>query len=367
MRSSDPGAAGSSSADSAQISPRSRVGGWAIAAVLAVVALLLYEIRVALLPFVFAIAVAFVTDPLVVAGQKRWGLRRWVVASLVYLVFLLALGGAGYVLVGSAVRDLVHLVGQAPEIAQHLLQEIVGERGITLLGKTYTPEGLVTAVAAAVKGAIGFTIVAKAGQIVIGAVFGLVLALVLMPFLMISGPRLAAGAIWLIPPERRASVTALLPKLLPVLRRYLVGIAVVVAYTVTAAWIGFGLLAGLPSAPLLSIAVGVLEIVPVVGPTASMIIVGLTAVQQSTLSAAILLMAFVVGLRLSIDNLVGPLVLGQATRLHPVIIIASFLCGAILFGIVGLLLAVPAAVCLKLTLEHYYAEPIRREEAEEAG
>jgi hypothetical protein len=33
---------------------RSFVGGWAIAAVLAVIAVLLYEIRIALLPFVFA-------------------------------------------------------------------------------------------------------------------------------------------------------------------------------------------------------------------------------------------------------------------------------------------------------------------------
>lgn len=92
-----------------------------------------------------------------------------------------------------------------------------------------------------------------------------------------------------------------------------------------------------------------------------MVLVGLTAVQQSTLWAAVLLMVFVVALRLSIDNLVGPLVLGQATRLHPVVIIAGFVCGAVLFGIVGLLLAVPAAVCIKLTLEHYYAEPIRPE------
>ena len=29
-----------------------------------------------------------------------------------------------------------------------------------------------------------------------------------------------------------------------------------------------------------------------------------------------------------------------------------------LFGVVGLLLAVPVAVCIKTTLDHYYAEPI---------
>ncbi len=52
--------------------------------------------------------------------------------------------------------------------------------------------------------------------------------------------------------------------------------------------------------------------------------------------------------------------LGQAARLHPVVIIAGFVCGAMLFGVVGLLLAVPTAMCIRIALEHYYAEPIQR-------
>ena len=71
-----------------------------------------------------------------------------------------------------------------------------------------------------------------------------------------------------------------------------------------------------------------------------------------------LLIGFAIALRLSIDNLVGPLVLGEAARIHPVVVIISFVCGAILFGVVGLLIAVPVAVCIKITLEHYYAEPV---------
>jgi predicted PurR-regulated permease PerM len=59
---------------------------------------------------------------------------------------------------------------------------------------------------------------------------------------------------------------------------------------------------------------------------------------------------------------VGLLVLGAVTRLHPVVVIAGFIGGAMLFGIVGLLLAVPTAVCIKITLDHYYAEPIKAEE-----
>ena len=118
----------------------------------------------------------------------------------------------------------------------------------------------------------------------------------------------------------------------------------------------------MPHAILLAVTVGVLELVPVIGPFASATIVGLVAVQQNGIWAAAFLFAFAIGLRLSIDNVVGPLVLGQAARIHPVIVIISFVCGAILFGIVGLLLAVPLAVCIKITLQQYYAEPIKSDE-----
>ena len=67
---------------------RSRVGGWAIATVLAVLAVLLYEIRIALLPFIFAVAVAFVLDPPIKRLHRWLGIPRWPVAAALYLLVL---------------------------------------------------------------------------------------------------------------------------------------------------------------------------------------------------------------------------------------------------------------------------------------
>jgi predicted PurR-regulated permease PerM len=182
---------------------------------------------------------------------------------------------------------------------------------------------------------------------------------VLMPYFMISGPRLASGTIWLLPPERRNSVEILLPKLVPALRRYLVGVVLVVVFTAALAWIGFGLIFHLPNAVLLSITVGVLEMIPAIGPAISMAIAGLVAIQRASFIGTAFLMAYAIGLRLVIDNLFGPLVLGQAARVHPVVIIIAFVIGAMLFGAVGLLLAVPIVVVIRTALQHYYSEPIR--------
>jgi predicted PurR-regulated permease PerM len=282
-----------------------------------------------------------------------------VVAALAYLVLLALASLFGYAIGINAARDLLQLAGQAPAIARNLIEQATGPNGIALFGTTYTTDDIMHAITAGFRELMATGVVAKAGGLTISALFALALTFVLAPYFMISGPRLVAGAIWLIPPERRHSVVELLPKIVPMLRRYLIGIVLVVIYASTVAWIGFGLVFHLSNAVLLAITVGVLELVPVIGPLSSATLVGLVAVQQASLHAAILLVGFVVALRLSVDNLVGPLVLGSVTRLHPVVIIAGFTCGAMLFGVLGLLLAVPVAVCIKITLEHYYAEPIK--------
>jgi predicted PurR-regulated permease PerM len=337
---------------------RSRIGGWPIAATLAVLAVLVYAIRYALLPFVGAIAIAFVVEPLIVTIHRYTGIWRWAIAAMLYLALLAVLAAAAYLIGTTTVANLSHLLADAPNIVRNLATQALGKGGITIFGQHYTPDGLVERLSAGLGRFTGIDLAARLAETGSSVVFGLLLALVLLPYFMISGPRLCAGAIWLIPPERRHSVQVVLPRIIPALRRYLVGIALVVMYAVLIAWLGFGPLFDLPHPLLLAACVGLLELVPVIGPLSSAAIVGVVAIQQKSLWSAAFLVVFAIGLRLSIDNVVGPLVLGKAARLHPVVIILAFVCGAMLFGVVGLLLAVPVAVSIKITLTHYYSEPI---------
>ena len=302
--------------DAARTEPRrSPVGGWAIAAVVAAAAVLLYVIRYALLPFVFAIAAAFVVEPLVVGLQMRLSCRRWVAALLVYIfVAATVLGlvaGIGLILAS----DATAFARQGQQVTIELLSRILGPGGITLLGETHTPQQIVADAESSLRDALGLGAVAKLAGIAAAAVLGLFLLLVLILYIMISGPTLAAGAIWLIPPERRRAVERLLPRIIPVLRRYLVGICGVVTYTAVVGWLGFGLVFRLPHAPLLALMVGLLEVVPVIGPVVAATLAGVSAFAQDGgivwLAGAI---AFITALRVGIDDRIGPLVLGQAAR-----------------------------------------------------
>jgi predicted PurR-regulated permease PerM len=103
-----------------------------------------------------------------------------------------------------------------------------------------------------------------------------------------------------------------------------------------------------------------LEIIPVVGPAASASIAGLAAIKTGNGIASIIGYAiYAIALRLSIDQVIGPLVLGHAARLHPSLIIFCFLAGGLLFGLPGLILGVPLALAIKVVLATAYAEPLK--------
>ncbi len=229
---------------------------------------------------------------------------------------------------------------------------------MALFGHTYTAPQLTHDLFDALGALIGARLLAGVAGSAFGALAGFFLTLVLIPFFLISGRRLAAGAIRLLPPERRPSVQSTVEVVAPVLRRYLGGLCLIVLYTTTVAGLGFGFGFGLKHAALLAITVGLLELLPAVGPIASAALMAVVALQQGSLTEGLELMAFVLALRLSIDNVVGPIFLGQAARVHPVVVIFSMLCGAMLFGIMGLLLAVPTAATIRIVLKRYYAEPI---------
>lgn len=342
---------------------RSKVGGWPLTAAIAVVLAFLFAIREILLPFILAAAIAFILTPLVDYLERRFHLRRWAVAAAVYLT-LLALLAWLMIWVGSLVfRDLTAIGRQLPHTVHKLVSDLV-QADNRFIGTSMNPDMVTNEVLNQAKSWFGSGALVQYVNYSVAAIFGTILLLVLLAYFLFSGRRLADGAFWLIPPEYRSSVRSVADRILPLLWRYFVGLVAVVIYTSLAAWIGFGAIFHLPHAVLLALVVGLLELVPVIGPAVSIGLILLTAVQESSLYVMIGLVVFIIVLRLTIDQLVGPLVLGRAARVHPVVIIFAFLSGAILFGIIGLLLAVPVAASIKIVLEAYYDEPLREEPAQ---
>ncbi len=179
----------------------------------------------------------------------------------------------------------------------------------------------------------------------------------LLFYFLLSGPQLIKGVLWLAPRERRPLIGEVLRRLDPLLKRYFIGVIVTVFYASFAAYLGLGLVLHVEHAVVLAIVTGVLEIIPVFGPAASAILAGLAAIRSATGIGPIIGYAiYAVALRLSIDQFLAPIVLGKAARMNPVIIIFSFFAGGVLFGLIGIILAIPTALTVRVAISAMRSE-----------
>ena len=110
---------------------------------------------------------------------------------------------------------------------------------------------------------------------------------------------------------------------------------------------------------LLGIIAGIFELVPYVGPIFSGSLAVLVGLTHSLPLAFYTLILFIIIQQLE-NNVLVPLVSKLTTDLSPVVILIALLIGAQVFGFVGLLLAVPAAVLFQELLEEWSVAKARR-------
>ena len=308
-------------------------------------------------PFRVRAVVGFITDPLIRRVQTRTGWPRGAAAGVIYVAFLLVLIGVLYFIGLSVAKDAAHLLARAPEILRYQIRRFVGAGGVDLLGRRTSADQLSQQVLAGAQKAFSFTTATRIVSDVVLTLAGFFLTLVLIAYFMVGAPKLTRGAIWLIPPDRRAGVERVLPKIVPVVEHYFIGLFIIVCSTFVLAWLGWGALLHLPHALLLSVAVALLETIPALGPLASGVLAGAASLQAYSLGAVGFTIAYVIALRLFIDNVVCPLVLGRATTLPPVVVIFALIVGGLMFGLPGFLLAVPAAAAVRIVLKAVYEDP----------
>lgn len=331
--------------------------GWATAATVTGVLALLYFLRYALLPILMVAALAFVLRPIVRVLQRRLHVPKLAGVIVVYVAVLAVAGLVTWYLVGEVGEKAVKGASDAPHILTEEIKRLFGPQ-VHAFGQDVSAEDLSKRIIEGVKSAVAKPDLALfAGGAVVGAPAIGVLMLVVLFYFLNSGRQLVQGVLHLFPPRYRGHLTHLGTRVEPMLRHYVRGVVLVTIYTAAVSELVLGLVFHVSFAPLISVAVGVLEIIPVVGPAASIVLFAIAAVVDGHgLATFASFMGLAIFLRVSVDNVVGPLVLGRAVTLHPVVIITAFLIGASLFSIVGVFVAVPVAASVKIVLAVWYGE-----------
>lgn len=329
-------------------------------AVLAAIGAVFYLMSNVLLPFVVAGVVALVCTPLIDWLSRRTRMPRTLIAVIIFLVLLAAAAGIGYLGVPALLSEIAKIVSDLHGTIESAARRVIGNQTATMFGTSMTAGQIADAAVNGLRNWLShFDRILKLATLTFAALFGLILAWVLLLYFLIGGPRIARGLFWLVPPRQRPLATEIWSDLAPVLERYFFGVGIVVLYASTAAYIGLGVVLEIHHAVFLALLTGLLEMIPVVGPAVSAVSAGLVAVTQAKSMWSIVAYAiYATALRLSIDQMIGPLVLGRAGRVHPVLVIFCFITGGILFGITGVILAVPAALAIKVVLANLYEEPL---------
>ena len=176
-------------------------------------------------------------------------------------------------------------------------------------------------------------------------------ALVLSAFFVLRGERIAESCYDLFPPARRASAVALGGELAHVFGSYVSGQVAVCAITGMLIFICTAV-AGFKFALLLGIVGGIAYAVPFVGTIVTHVIaLVLSAPQGPQTTIWVQVIVFTIA-RVS-DNLLVPKIMADSVGVSPIVVMFSVFAGGEMFGLPGLLLAIPVAALLKVAWRFY--------------
>jgi predicted PurR-regulated permease PerM len=306
--------------------------------------------------FVFAAIIALLLTPLIDRVETLAVFKgRRVVAVLLLYVVIIALVAGVIVLVTPA------LIGQAKQLPAlearaiafvRFLQDAIDRAGIPLkLSLPSGPAGISTAVLGSVLGILTGTL---------GTLISVLLVVVISIYLLTEGRQLIAS-----------------------MRKLFVGHEQVYDFTLLAVGTTFGQYArgqllmslvmgtytglamtiiGVPYAVVLGILTFFLEFLPLLGAPIGMGLAVLIALVFKGPVVGLLALVAAVGGHAIEAYILGPRVMGSATRVHPLVAMAALLIGAELGGVLGALFGVPIAGLLNVLLGAFY----RAQRGEEA-
>ncbi len=157
-------------------------------------------------------------------------------------------------------------------------------------------------------------------------------------FMLLDGEKLWDFILQIVPTERRARFTR-------ILRRSFLGFfrgqLLLTLFLTISTFLVF-LLLKVPFALILSLIVGILDVIPGIGATLGVSTITLVVLSQNVWLALKVLAACVVLQQIQ-DNLIAPRVMQDALNLNPVVVFFALLIGARVAGLLGIFISIPIA------------------------
>jgi predicted PurR-regulated permease PerM len=110
---------------------------------------------------------------------------------------------------------------------------------------------------------------------------------------------------------------------------------------------------GIPFRGPLAVLIALLDLIPLVGATIGAVVVGVVSLFVSFPTATIVWVIWSIVYQQVENSVIQPRIQQRAVDVHPFVVLVAVLFGATLLGVLGALVAVPAAASLQIMLREY--------------
>lgn len=280
---------------------------------------------------------------------KRKG-SRTLATGLSFLIVLALILGFLVSIVPPLVRQTSNFIKNAPELLEDARDTNTSIGGfIDRYGFQDDIDKFSTQVSDRL-GDVGSTAVSSFGRIT-GNIFAILTVLVLTFMMLIEGPRWLRFFRSLIPSEHHSRADRLARDMYKVVKGYVNG-QVVLALLAALLILPVLLIVGVGYPAALVVVVFICGLIPLVGHTIGAIIVSLVALFTSPWAAIIVLVYYI--LYQQIENyVVQPKIQANSTNMSPLLVFSSVIIGVSFGGLLGGLVAIPVAGCLRIAILDY--------------
>ncbi len=309
-----------------------------------IIGFIFYLLESILVPFIIAWSLAFLLHPIVNKISKY--MPRWISIILLFGFISLVTAGIVIVLLPTVEHQIHVFMANMPVYSKRLYHAV----SIFDSHMKIAPTKLFSAIGSQLSVFIAHIMSAPSRVInTASSFFGLLLDLMIIPivafYLLLDWKNLQANLMRFIPQADHVKVFAVLNRSSYILRRFIHGELLVM--TVTGIVYAVGLeLAGVPIALPMAIIAGLVCAIPF----ASLLLVALPAFVFALLEADIKMLVIVmvtIFIAEFLNNLVlTPVLVGRYVQIHPAIALLLVLSSGVIYGITGMVLALPIAAII---------------------
>lgn len=327
-----------------------------LAVVLILIAYFIYMKRnqfgVAIMPFIIGGVIAYLLNPLVVKLQQR-RLPRWVAIVLIYLLFLIIVGLSLCYFIPVLYSNISELISNIPIYAQEYTQRFNNMQSAI----SYSPlpqqvkDIVISQIHSNVSAIQGLFLTFLRNSLgAINSVFALfvnfILGMIIAFYLLKDKDYFKEHLTLLVPRRWRGAATSTMGEINLIISNFIQGQLLIASVVAVLEITGLSII-GLKYAFVLGLIGGFANIIPYFGPFIGAVPAIAIALLYSPIKALLVITVFIIVQQ--IDNaFITPRIMSEKIGLHPLLIIFVVLLGGSLFGIMGLILAVPITAIIKV-------------------